>query len=177
MDRREIRTARQILPPMLLFDIMERDGGGGLSLQQDLSDIVIAWLHEYRTSGSPTASWGHSDYTSRRRFPACQPAPVPHVVSDLERGFVDEEDAFLHEVQQPALRLVHAPHEREPARRPEVARRVELHAADELEELGDELVALVAHFGLQFALVPLAQHALRSIRGATPTSLRLRESE
>ena len=90
---------------------------------------------------------------------------------------MDEEDAFLHEIQQSALRFVHAPHEREPARRPEVARRVELHAADELEELGDEFVALVAHFGLQLAVVSLVQHALRSIFGVIPTSLRLRESE
>lgn len=90
---------------------------------------------------------------------------------------MDEEDAFLHEIQQSALRFVHAPHEREPAQRAEVARRVQLHAADELEELGDELVALVAHFGLQFALVSLVQHALRSIREAIPTSLRLNESE
>ena len=63
--------------------------------------------------------------------------PNSHIVGDLERGFVDEEDAFLHEIEQSALRLVHAPHEREAARGPEVARRVELHAADELEQLGD----------------------------------------
>ena len=113
----------------------------------------------------------------RNDFLCVSPPTRPNVVGDLQRGFVDEKDAFLHEVQQTALRFVHAAHEREPARRSEIARRVQLHATDELEELRDEFVALVAHFGLQFALIPLVQHVLRSNNGSKRTSLRLRESE
>ena len=36
------------------------------------------------------------------------PPLFPHIVSDLQRGLVDEEQRSLHEVQQTALGLVHA---------------------------------------------------------------------
>ena len=45
-----------------------------------------------------------------------------NIVVDLQRGFVDEEDGFLHEVEQSAIGLVNTFHIRRSARRAEFAR-------------------------------------------------------
>ena len=92
-------------------------------------------------------------------------AHMSHIVRNLQRGFVDEEQGAFHEVQQAALRLVHAAHIWRAARGVEVVRGVEFDAADELEELGDELVRLVRHGGLQLAVVALGEHGLEGVSG------------